>query len=79
MYSALNLPIHTVYRVILARWKFWLYWRMRKISQIKKPQFFQLQNLKMSEIELHFRIMPSYFYLSISTLNIFYLICNQYT
>ena len=45
---------NTVYRVILARWKFRLYWRMTKIRQIKKRQFFQLQNLKMCEIELHY-------------------------
>ena len=51
---------YTVYRVILARWKFWLYWRMTKMRQIKKRQFFQLQNLKMFEIELCYGIMPSY-------------------
>ena len=54
-----------VYRVILAHRKFWLYWRMTKIRQIKKCQFFQLQNLNMSAIELHYRIMLRYFFLSI--------------
>ena len=68
--------LYTVYRVILARWKFWLYWRMTKIRQIKKRQFFQLQNLKMSEIELHYCVMPSYFYLPINTLNSRYQVIN---
>ena len=64
----------TVYRVILARWKFWLYWRMTKKRQIKKRQFFQPQNLEISEIKSCYGIMPSY--LSINTLNTHYLICN---
>ena len=51
----------TVYRVILVRWKFRLYLRMIKIRQIKKRQFYQLQNLKLFEIELHHRKIPSYF------------------
>ena len=67
---AVSVVIGTVYRVILARWKFWLYWRITKIRQIKKRQYFQLQNLKMSEIELHYPIMPIYFYLPINTLNL---------
>ena len=54
-----NITVH-VYRVILAWWKFWLYWRMTKIRQIKKRQFSQLKNLPMSAIELHYRTMPSY-------------------
>ena len=41
-----------------------------KKRQIKKRQFFQLQNLKMSEIERHCRILPGYFY--IYTLNTSY-------
>ena len=68
MYINVNQNVYTVYRVILARWKFWLYWRMTKIRQIKKRQFFQLQNLKMSEIELHYHIYGVYLYLSINTL-----------
>ena len=32
----------TVYQVILAQWKIWLYWRMTKIRQIKNHQSFQL-------------------------------------
>ena len=51
---------NTVYWVTVVRWKFWLYWRMTKICQFKKHQFF-LTAKPVKCLKLNCIIMPAFY------------------